>query len=218
MVFVSATPGSFELRDHLGLPEQAEVRQVKMRVGRVDRSLVRNTLAIGLAQGFLEPLEATALHVVLATVGRFVEMIEEGGPSPDTQLAFNGEIGARYEGIRDYIVSHYRTALRDDTAYWRDATRHHELSDSLKGLITAWFTGADLVEEIARQGIAGYYNAVSWHCMLAGYGNFPDPSRLSPPEPDVQRIDMDAIDRFIAGCAMNFPTHAEALGQLREAA
>ncbi len=83
-------------------------------------------------------------------------------------------------------------------------------------MITAWFTGADLAEEIARQGIDPYYNAISWHCMLAGYGNFPDQSRLGPPGPE--RVDMGAIDRFIAGCALNFPTHAEALGRMREAA
>lgn len=207
-----------ELREHLDLSEDSEVRHLSMRVGRIERSWVRNCLAIGLAQGFLEPLEATALHVVLATVGRFIETVEKDGLGPEAQSAFNREIGARYEGIRDYIVCHYRAALRDDSDYWRDATHHDELSDSLKGVVSAWFTGADLTEEIARQGISGYYNAISWHCMLAGYGNFPDPSKLKPPGPDIQHIDMDSIDRFIAGCALNFPTHTEALAQLREAA
>jgi 2-polyprenyl-6-methoxyphenol hydroxylase-like FAD-dependent oxidoreductase len=207
-----------ELRDHAGLPEDAEVRQLTMRVGRVERSWVRNCLAIGLSQGFLEPLEATALHIVLATVGRFVEQVERQGLGTDAQLAFNRDIGARYEGIRDYIVCHYRTALRRDTDYWRDAGSMDCLSDSLKGVITAWFTGADLAEEVVRQGIASYYNAVSWHCMLAGYGNFPDASKLQPPGADIQKIDMDEIDKFVTGCAMNFPSHAEALGKLQNAA
>jgi hypothetical protein len=207
-----------ELRIHAGLPENAEVRHLAMRVGRVERSWVRNCLAIGLSQGFLEPLEATALHIVLATVGRFVEQVEKKGLDADAQLAFNREIGGRYEGIRDYIVCHYRTALRHDTDYWRDAGSIDALSDSLKRVMTAWFTGADLAEEVARQGIAPYYTALSWHCMLAGYGNFPDASKLQPPGPDIQIVDMDQIDRFVSGCAMNFPSHAEALGKLREAA
>jgi hypothetical protein len=53
--------------------------------------------------------------------------------------------------------------------------------------------------------------------MLAGYGNFPDPSRLGPPGPDIARIDMDEIDRFIAECARAFPPHVEALGLLEGA-
>jgi len=53
--------------------------------------------------------------------------------------------------------------------------------------------------------------------MLAGYGNFPEPSLLKPPGPDISPIDMADVDRFVSGCAMNFPTHAEALARLTEA-
>ena len=206
-----------ELRAHCGLAPDAEVRHLKMRVGRMERSWARNCLAIGLAQGFIEPLEATALHIVLATVGGFMDTVETSGMTADAQAEFNAHIARRYDGIRDYIVCHYRTAPRRDTDYWRDATSHDHLSDSLKGVMTSWFTGGDLVEEVARQDIASAYTATSWHCMLAGYGNFPDQARLQPPPPGMT-VDMAAIERFVAGCAMNFPTHSQALGVLEEAA
>ena len=210
--YIDPDEAAAELRLHCGLPDDAEVRHLRMKCGRVERSWVRNCLAIGLAQGFLEPLEATALHIVLATVESFLDAYEKG-----ERDAFNAAIARRYEGIRDYIVCHYRTAQRRDTDYWRDATGHDRLSDSLKGLITAWFTGADLAQEVARQNIGSYYPAMSWHVMLAGYGNFPDPARLKPPEPDIARIDMAEVERFVAGCAMNFPAHAEALARLQAA-
>jgi 2-polyprenyl-6-methoxyphenol hydroxylase-like FAD-dependent oxidoreductase len=212
--YIDHDAAAAELRSHLGLPEGAEVRRLSMRCGRMERSWVRNCLAIGLAQGFLEPLEATALHIVLATVGSFVRDVETTGTGEDTRTAFNRTIARRYEGIRDYIVAHYRTALRTDTDYWRDATKHDRLSDSLKGLITAWFTGRDLVEEVTRQDIP-FYSPISWNCMLAGYGNFPAPERLVVP-PEGQAIDMDGIDRFNNGCAINFPTHGVALERLQE--
>lgn len=202
-----------ELRAHLGLPEDADVRLLKMRCGRIERSWVKNCLAVGLAQGFLEPLEATALHIVLATVNAFLDGWEKGDCA-----GFNDTIARRYEGIRDYLVCHYRTALRRDTDYWRDAGRMDTLSDSLKGVITAWFTGADLRQEVIEQDIGGYYGPMSWHCMLAGYGNFPDDAKLKPPGPDIAPIDMDEMERFITGCAMNYPTHADALDRLSEAA
>jgi len=209
--YLDAEDAAAELRDHCGLPPDAEVRHLTMKCGRVERSWVRNCLAIGLAQGFLEPLEATALHIVLQTVDGFLDAWDD-----NARDSFNAAIERRYEGIRDYIVCHYRTALRADTDYWRDATGHDRLSDSLKAIITAWFTGADLAEEIHRQGIADIYPPLSWHCLLGGYGNYPGESRLRPPGPEVSRIDMDDVDRFVGGCALNFPSHGEALARIEQ--
>jgi 2-polyprenyl-6-methoxyphenol hydroxylase-like FAD-dependent oxidoreductase len=207
--YIEADAAAAELRRHLSLDEDAEVRHLNMRCGRLERSWVGNCLAVGLAQGFVEPLEATALHVVLATVESFLLAWET-----EDRETFNAGIARRYEGIRDYLVCHYRTALRSDTDYWRDATRMDCLSDSLKAIITAWFTGEDLEREVLEQGAAAAYPPQSWHCMLAGYGNFPEQSRLVPPGPDIAPIDMARVERFVSGCAMNFPAHSEALARL----
>jgi tryptophan 6-halogenase len=207
--YLDPAAAAAELRSHCGLPGDAEVRHLRMRCGRVERSWVRNCLAIGLAQGFLEPLEATALHIVLATVQGFTDAYERADRD-----GFNAAIARRYEGIRDYIVCHYRTALRRDTEYWRDATSHDRLSDSLKGVMTAWFTGADLEAEVLNQGIQHYYAPMSWHVMLAGYGNFPAPEKLRP-LPD-KSVDLDEVERFIGGCAQNFPSHRSALAALQQ--
>ncbi|MEO7277843.1 MAG: tryptophan halogenase family protein [Sphingomicrobium sp.] len=208
---IDADAAEAELRGFLGLDEDAELRHLEMRCGRVERSWVRNCLAVGLSQGFVEPLEATALHVVLATLDGFLDAWDR-----DDRDGFNTIIARRYEGIRDYLVCHYRTAPGGRTEYWRDAARLDCLSDSLKDIITAWFTGADLERHLIEQGVAAYYPPLSWHCMLAGYGNFPDPSRLVAPGPDVDVPDMAEVERFIAGCAINFPAHCEALARLKE--
>ena len=209
--YIDDDAAAAELRTHLGLAEDAEVRHLKMKCGRIERSWVRNCLAVGLAQGFLEPLEATALHIVINTVESFLDAWEE-----DRRNDFNAAIARRYEGIRDYLVCHYRTAQRSDTDYWRDATRNDELSDSLKGVMTAWFRGQDLEQEVTRQDIGRFYLPLSWHCMLAGYGNFPSAEMLKPPGPDITRFDMADVERFVSGCAMNFPRHTQALERLKE--
>jgi 2-polyprenyl-6-methoxyphenol hydroxylase-like FAD-dependent oxidoreductase len=211
--YIDRDDAADELRNHLGLNKETEVRHLEMRCGRIERSWVRNCLAVGLAQGFLEPLEATALHIVLTTANAFLDAWDK-----DERDSFNTAIARRYEGIRDYLVCHYRTAQRRDTDYWRDATSNDALSDSLKGVITAWFTASDLEQEVLRQDIAGYYPPMSWHCMLAGYGNFPDPEKLKPPGPDVVPIDMGEVERFVGGCAMNFPPLPNALERLKETA
>lgn len=215
--YVDPADAEQELRGALGLGEEVEARHLKMRCGRVEESWKANCLAIGLSQGFLEPLEATALHIVLATVEGFIDAVDRGGAGEETRSAFNRDIGARYEGIRDYIVAHYRTQLRRDTDYWRDNAAHDNLSPSLKGIITSWFTRADLAAEVQRQDIARYYNAVSWHCLLAGYGNFPPDGQLKAPS-DIQVADISRIANFLDACASNFPGHAEALDRLTEGA
>ena len=211
--YIDRETAEAEFREHLGLGADADVRHLKMKCGRIERSWVRNCLAVGLAQGFLEPLEATALHIVINTVETFLESWDA-----DHRDQFNSAIARRYEGIRDYLVCHYRTAQRSDTEYWRDATKNDALSDSLKGIMTAWFRGQDLEEEVGRQDIGKYYLPLSWHCMLAGYGNFPPPEMMRPPGPDVTVFNMADVDRFVSGCAMNFPSHAEALERLKESA
>ena len=210
--FIDKDAAAAELLAHLGLPRDSSVRHLNMRVGRVERSWVRNCLAIGLAQGFVEPLEATALHVVLATVERFIGTVDGEDDLPTTREQFNSEIARRYEGIRDYLVCHYRAASRTDTDYWRAATSHDSLSESLKGLFTAWFTGANLEEEVLRQGVDDIYTAVSWHCLLGGYGNYP--AKLQPATGVAAQVDMDRVDKFVTGCASNYPTHREALAWL----
>ncbi|MEA3080256.1 MAG: hypothetical protein QOF05_1664, partial [Sphingomonadales bacterium] len=71
--YIDPDDAANELRAHLDLNADAEVRHLEMRCGRIERSWVRNCLAVGLAQGFLEPLEATALHIVLGTVNAFLQ-------------------------------------------------------------------------------------------------------------------------------------------------
>jgi tryptophan 6-halogenase len=213
---ISKDAAETELRNHLGLLDSdVEARHLSMKVGQVARSWVKNCLAIGLAQGFIEPLEATALHIVHATVAGFIEAFEAGGFGNQGAEQFNRQIHARYEGIRDYIVCHYRMNGRNDSDYWRENAKNQALSDNLKAVMTCWFQGGDLEVEIAQLGIDGYYAPLSWHCLLAGYGQFPDDGKLIAPEAGLPIADMAGIDDFITKCARNFATHDMQLASLK---
>ena len=69
---------------------------------------IRNCLCIGLSQGFIEPLEATALFLVQQTAAIFVDEFEKGQFTPKNQIIFNANINQYFDGIRDYIVTHYK--------------------------------------------------------------------------------------------------------------
>jgi tryptophan 6-halogenase len=209
--FTEPAMAEAELRAIIDAGPEVEARHLTMKVGRVARSWVGNCLTIGLAQGFVEPLEATALHVVIATLNRFMATIDSDGAAAPSRDRFNAAIARRIEGIRDYIVCHYRAARRADTAYWRAATEHDELSDSLKAIFSCWFRGQDLEAEIMAQGIEDIYPPTSWYCLLSGYGNYPPVRHAAYPEAVSA---MAEVERFVAGCALNFPTHCDALAAL----
>jgi 2-polyprenyl-6-methoxyphenol hydroxylase-like FAD-dependent oxidoreductase len=213
--YIDKDAAETELRQHLGLLESdVEARHLKMKVGRVERSWVGNCLAVGLSQGFIEPLEATALHIVQATVEGFIGAMEQAGFMPTERDAFNHRIAARYEGIRDYIVCHYRVNRRTDTQYWRDNATNQNLSDNLKAVLTRWFRAEDLGATIAELDIGKYYSSLSWHCLLAGYGTFPDDAKITLPGDDIQVLDMAQMDDFMRRCGMNFTDHKTLLDAL----
>jgi tryptophan 6-halogenase len=97
---------------------------------------------------------------------------------------------------------------RQDTQYWRDNAANQHLSDTLKTVMTCWFTGGELDQEIERLGLARYYSALSWHCLFAGYGSFPADAKMQAPEDSLPITNMEKIDEFVAGCAANFTDHA----------
>lgn len=200
--YISDEDAEAELRAACG--SQAQARFLKMRVGRVQHSWNRNCLATGLAQGFIEPLEATALHIVVATALEFIEAYQGGGFTDAHRDAFNARIGAHYDGIRDYIVAHYRLNQRNNGDYWRDNRANQHLSQNLRAMMTAWFTHEDFT--VASKAIYSTpaYLAMSWHALFAGYGTFPEPSKMQPAPEDAEKAVRKASD-LIETCAKNFP-------------
>lgn len=165
-----------ELREHLGLLDSnIDSRKIHMKVGRCRNTWVKNCVAIGLSQGFIEPLEATALHIVQETVQNFIGAFSAGQFSAMHQAQFNQVINARIDGIRDYIVCHFQASNRTDSRYWLDNINNTHRSDSLEALLAVWKSGGDLATEVNNQQIGQFYPAVSWYCLLAGYERFEHP-------------------------------------------
>lgn len=204
--FISDEQAEKELRAAIGTGHSDEpVRFLQMKVGRVAESWTRNCVATGLAQGFIEPLEATALHIAIRTALEFADAFESGDFTPTHRETFNTRIGQRYDGIRDYIVAHYRMSQRGDTDYWRENAANQALPDGLKAMMTAWFTHEDMRAANSRiNGPAPAYPAMSWHCLFAGYGTFPAEAKMLPLPDDVHAADVAATRRMIAACATNF--------------
>ena len=210
--FCSADDAETELRGHLGLLDSdVEARHLKMKVGRVERQWERNCLAVGLSQGFIEPLEATALNLVCNTVYDFVETVDRDGFGGSGADAFNARVNEGFEMVRDYIVAHYIMNTRDDTEYWRQNGANRNVPERLQKILEIWKSGKSLAQEMESQNIQSTYTAMSWACLFAGYGFFPESRNLEGSEQFAGRIDMAEIDEFIRRCALNFRSQNELL-------
>ncbi len=200
-----------ELRETLGLLDSdTEARHLKMKVGRVTKHWNRNCLAVGLSQGFIEPLEATALLFIQRTATTFVEFVEAGDMSEGARERFNRKINAHFEGTRDYIVTHYKTNSREDTEYWRANAANLNLSESLRRLIGMWMTGRSIAEDVGQQKIGYGYPIFSWYSIMAGMGIFPDAKDLRPATA-AEQYDMTEIDNMLSRSAKNFRPQKEVL-------
>jgi hypothetical protein len=210
--FCSEDEAEKELREHLGLLDNdIEARHLKMKVGRIDRHWERNCLAVGLSQGFIEPLEATALNLVCNTVYDFIDTVNKDGVSGAKRDEFNGRVNESFEKVRDYIVAHYIMNSRDDTDYWRQNGANTNVPERLKQILEIWKSGQNLSQEMEQQQIDSSYTPMSWYCLLAGYGFYPEIRDLPGSEQYASKVDMAQIDDFIRRCALNFRSQNEQL-------
>lgn len=209
---LSADNAETELRKHLNLLESdIPARHLKMQVGQLQQHWTHNCIAIGLSQGFIEPLEATALHLVQVCIELFVHQFEKGGFTSARRDDYNREVSYRFERVRDYIVAHYKMNTRDDSEYWRENRANTHMSDYLKFILNTWYKREDLNLEMERQNINSHFDAVSWHCLLAGYGAFPPLDKNQPGKGDLY-IEQK-VEEFLAGCSLNFREHNQILGE-----
>lgn len=213
--YCDADQAETELRAHLGLLDSdVQARHLSMKVGQVNKHWHKNCVAVGLSQGFIEPLEATALHIVQETIQGFIDHYQAGQFSNQKQNDFNRDIYMRYQAIRDYIVAHYRVNSRNDSQYWLDNANNNYLSPSLVAILQTWMKGENLTDELARQKIDNYYPSVSWHCLLAGYGIYPEQHQLIKGNEFANKYDVGTIKNYIERCGLNFKAHRDILEKL----
>jgi hypothetical protein len=202
---VSADAAETELRAHLGLLDaDVPARRLTMRMGRHARHWNRNCVAIGPSQGGIDPLEATELLFVQRAAASLVDVLERGDLGEAAQAAFNHGLNARMDGVRDYLVAHYKTNTRTDTDYWRANAASSALSEPLQLLLRTWLAGQPIAPGIDKGSFGVGCSRLSWYCLLAGVGLFP-PAR--PADTGGAMVDLAGIDDLVRRSTANFPDH-----------
>ena len=108
----------------------AEPRAIRFVTGRRRQLWSHNVVCLGLASGFLEPLESTAIHLIQANIQRLILLFPHHGDYAHRRAQFNQAAATEYEFVRDFIILHYYLNNRVGERFWDDC-RHMSVPDSL---------------------------------------------------------------------------------------
>ena len=183
----------------------AEVNRIRFVTGKRKRIWNRNCVAVGLASGFLEPLESTSLHMIQSALIRLVRLFPDGRFDPANVAEFNRQADFEYERIRDFIILHYKATERDDTPFWRYC-RDMEVPGTLQRKMDLFRANGRIFREDEE-----LFSEESWIQVMLGQGVIPvgyDPLVDIRSVPQVVQY-LANIEHVIAKCVDVMPSHAD---------
>lgn len=152
----------------LDVPDDAAPRMLRFRTGRRQAFWSRNCVSIGLASGFLEPLESTSIHLIQSNVSRLIELFPTRDFPEATIREYNRRVGREYELIRDFLILHYHLNQRDGQEFW-DYCRHMTIPDSLAEKMELFASHA-----LIRHEPDDLFRESSWVQVMLGQGLIPN--------------------------------------------
>ena len=190
-------------------PILSEPRVIPFVTGIRKKVWNRNCLALGLAQGFLEPLESTAIHLVSKTLALFVRMFPDNKRDQIQIDEFNRRVLADYQEIRDFLVLHYCTTQRSDTPFWRHCATM-PIPKTLQQKIDFFSVAGGLIP-----GVEELFQPTSWYAVFTGMGVLPQRYNPTVDALDYRKLQLSLQrgQQAIMQVVQQQPTHAAFLQQ-----
>ena len=187
----------------------AEPRPIRFKTGMRRLAWNENVVAIGLASGFLEPLESTSIHLIQQAIQQLIDCFPDRGFSPADVAEFNRSNRFHYERIRDFIILHYHLNQRGDSAFWQDCAQM-AVPAALQQKIDLYSSHGRVVRHDDE-----LFAEVAWVQVLEGQNLLPQrahPLAELPSETELQ-AHLDRVRQVIAKCVDFMPEHAAYIAQ-----
>ncbi|WP_295971974.1 tryptophan halogenase family protein [uncultured Xanthomonas sp.] len=200
---ISDDEAAATLLANLDGPALADPRPLRFVTGRRKQVWNRNVIALGLASGFMEPLESTSIHLVQSGISKLLELFPREGISPVLVRRYNERIAFEFDRIRDFLLLHYHATERDDSAFWRHC-RSMPITPELEETLALFRDSG----RFYRNGDE-MFAEISWVQVMVGQGILPrayHPLVDQVPQADLERF-MASVEQTIGHCADAMPPH-----------
>lgn len=171
LVYCSRYMSDDEARDTLLSNIEGETltdpRIIRFQTGRRRAVWNKNCVALGLASGFVEPLESTSIHLIMIGATRLIQLFPFDGITPALIDQYNERARTELEGIRDFIVLHYNLTQRGDSPFW-NYCKNMEIPHSLAHRMNLFRENA-----YVYQGELELFRVDSWTQVMLGQGLMP---------------------------------------------
>jgi tryptophan halogenase len=188
---------------HLDGKPLAEPRLLRFTTGRRRKFWNRNVVALGLASGFLEPLESTSIHLIQSGLTQLAAIFPDATFDPADADEYNRLQIDEIERVRDFIILHYKQTARADAPLWRRC-REMPVPDTLRHRIDLFAASGRVAFEERELFVES-----NWLSVMLGQGIEPrryDPLAELLPLPELQRR-LAELRAQIAGTAAAMPAH-----------
>lgn len=184
-------------------------RVLKFQTGRRRQVWNKNCVAMGLASGFIEPLESTSIHLMMVAVTRLLHLFPFGGINQSVIDQYNEAARIEMEKTRDFVVLHYHATQRDDSPFWHHC-RDMAIPDSLAHRIDLFRQTA-----YAYQGDGDLFRVDSWTQVMLGQRIMPmtyHPAARVLSEQDLAKY-LAEFRESIAQTVARMPVHQDFVNQ-----
>ncbi|UTF59869.1 tryptophan halogenase family protein [Gilvimarinus sp. DA14] len=144
-----------------------EPRRFQFVTGKRKKIWHKNCFALGLASGFLEPLESTSISLIQTGISKLLEFFPHQGINRADQNEVNRQHSHEFERIRDFLILHYKASKRSDTPFWQHC-RQMAIPDTLAHKMDV-FNSRGKVVMLEPEA----FERDSWVTMYWGFNDLP---------------------------------------------
>ncbi|WP_324261433.1 tryptophan halogenase family protein [Altererythrobacter sp. H2] len=192
----------------------AEPNFLRFITGRRKKFWNRNVVALGLAAGFMEPLESTSIHLVHTGINKLIALLSLDGITQAQIDAFNRLTTKEYLRIRDFLILHYNATERTDSPFWNHV-RTMPVPDTLTEKVELFRANGQIFREEDE-----LFTETSWAAVMMGQriamgGHNAIADKIAGPDLKKELDEMESSIRYLV---QHMPTHAAYLDKYCPAA
>jgi len=207
--YLSDDEATATLLGNLDGPALGEPRLLRFTTGMRRKQWHRNVVALGLASGFMEPLESTSLYLVQSGISRLLSLFPTRDFSALLVDRYNRDTAFEYERVRDFLILHYHATARDDTPFW-EACRTMSIPEPLRETMALFRHDGRYL----RNG-EDFFALPSWVQVMLGQGIIPAGYHPIVDDMPPERLEryVEDVRQGVARAVATMPAHQHYLDQ-----